>query len=425
MQWSAAMKPSTWRDKADRITDGEHDYGTTMTPPKVAPSKRALSDRLGSELRFVPVALGLVALMIFLSFQSDVFLTSRNLNNLLIQSTVTGIIALGLAFVLLAGEIDLSVAATSGVAAVFMAKMVVDAGFPIPLAILLGVALGVIIGATSARWITLIGVPSFVVTLGVGLILNGVQLLLLPNTGRYNLLNTGVEKLAATNVSGAGAWVLVLVGIVLFALVRATTFRSRKSAELPASLGGGVLLPIAIVTLVLVAVLIFLENQRGLPMPVILFLVLLGVISYVAHETRFGIYLYAVGDNAEAARRAGIKVDRVKMTAFAIAGGMAAFGGILSASRILGVSVSSGGGVGGGALLLESIAAAVIGGVSLFGGRCMVIGALFGALIIATVSNGLNLMGVANEARLIVTGLLLVLAVSIDRGVEKLAGPAG
>ena len=393
-----------------------------MTPVKIAPVQRGLTERMGNELRFVPVALGLIALLIFFAFQSDVFLTSRNLNNLLIQSTVTGIIALGLVFVLLTGEIDLSVAATSGVAAVFMAKLVVDAGMPIPLAILLGVGIGVLIGAISARWITLIGVPSFVVTLGVGLLLNGVQLLLLPNTGRYNLLNTGVERLAATYVSGIGAWALVLIAIALFAVVRLSTFRSRVSAGLPASFGSSVVLPVFFVALILVAVLVFLENQRGLPMPVILFVGLLGITSYVAHETRFGTYLYAIGDNAEAARRAGIKVDRIKIAAFAIAGGMAAFGGILSASRILGVSVSSGGGVGGGALLLESIAAAVIGGVSLFGGRGMVIGALFGTLIIATVSNGLNLMGVANEARLIVTGLLLVLAVSIDRGIEKLAG---
>jgi D-xylose transport system permease protein len=396
-----------------------------MAPSTTAPAKRGLTERLGNELRFVPVALGLVALFLFFATQSDVFLTSRNLNNLLIQSTVTGIIALGLVFVLLTGEIDLSVAATSGVAAVFMAKMVVDAGLPIPIAILLGVMIGLIIGASSARWITLIGVPSFVVTLGVGLVLNGIQLLLLPNTGRYNLLNTGVEDLAATYVSGPLAWALVLIAIALFALIRLTTFQTRQKAGLPASLGGGVLVPVAIVGAVLIALLLFLENQRGLPMPVILFIGLLGFMSYIAHETRFGTYLYAIGDNAEAARRAGIKVDRIKITAFAIAGGMAAFGGILSASRILGVSVSSGGGVGGGALLLESIAAAVIGGVSLFGGRGMVIGALFGALIIGTVSNGLNLMGVANEARLIVTGLLLVLAVSIDRGIEKLAGPAG
>ncbi len=382
-------------------------------------TRRSLAERLGAELRFVPVAIGLVTLVLFFATQSDVFLTSHNLNNLLVQSTVTGIIALGLVFVLLVGEIDLSVAAISGVASVLMGMLVVDSGWPI----LLAIAAGVAIGAASGRWITLLAVPSFVVTLGVGLVLNGTQLVLLPNTGRYNLLNTGVEKLAATNVSGSMAWLLVLVGIALFALVRVTSVRARLRAGLPASTVGGVVIPVAIVALLLVAMLMFLENLRGLPMPVILFISLLGVMSYISSETRFGLYLYAIGNNAEAARRAGIKVERIKIMAFAIAGGMAAFGGILSASRILGVSVSSGGGVGGGALLLESIAAAVIGGVSLFGGRGHVVGALFGALIIATVSNGLNLMGVANEARLIVTGLLLVIAVSIDRGIERIAAP--
>ncbi|WP_306045057.1 ABC transporter permease [Nioella sp. MMSF_3534] len=395
----------------------------SIPPTPTATPTRSLTERLGNELSFVPVAVGLIALFLFFATQSDVFLTSRNLSNLLVQSTVTGIIALGLVFVLLTGEIDLSVAATSGVASVFMAKLVMDFGLPVPLAILAGVALGGLVGAASARWVTLIGVPSFVVTLGVGLVLNGIQLLLLPRTGRYNLMNSGVDQLAATHVTGPMAWGLVLCAIALFALVMGSTWRSRQRAGLSASFNAGVLLPVVIVALFLVGVLVFLENQRGLPMPVILFLALLGVMSYITSETRFGTYLYAIGNNAEAARRAGIKVDRIKITAFAIAGGMAAFGGILSASRSLGVSVSSGGGVGGGALLLESIAAAVIGGVSLFGGRGMVVGALFGALIIATVSNGLNLMGVANEARLIVTGLLLVVAVSIDRGIERLARP--
>jgi len=395
--------------------------GATAAPMPVTTPQRSVAERLGNELRFVPVAVGLVALIIFFSTQSDVFLTSRNLNNLLIQSTVTGIIALGLVFVLLTGEIDLSVAATSGVAAVLMAKMVVDFGLPVPVAIAAAVLIGGMIGAASGRWITFIGVPSFVVTLGVGLVLNGIQLLLLPRTGRYNLLNTGVEDLAAAHVTGIMAWAVVLIAIALFALVMASNWRSRQKAGLAASFNTAVLLPVSTVSILLIGVLLFLENLRGLPMPVILFLGLLGLMSYVASQTRFGIYLYAIGNNAEAARRAGIKVDRVKIAAFAVAGALAAFGGILSASRILGVSVSSGGGVGGGALLLESIAAAVIGGVSLFGGRGMVVGALFGALIIATVSNGLNLMGVANEARLIVTGLLLVIAVSIDRGIERIA----
>ncbi len=399
------------------MTDSLHPPMSAATP------KRTLTERLGNELSFVPVAIGLVALFFFFATQSDVFLTSRNLSNLMVQSTVTGIIALGLVFVLLTGEIDLSVAAISGVASVFMAKIVMDFGLPVPLAILAAVALGGLVGALSGRWITLIGVPSFVVTLGVGLVLNGIQLLLLPRTGRYNLMNSGVDKLAATHVTGVLAWGLILGAIAIFALVLGSTWRARQRAGLDASFHGGVLLPVVVVAAFLIGMLMFLENQRGLPMPVILFLALLGIMSYITSETRFGTYLYAIGNNAEAARRAGIKVDRIKIIAFAIAGSMAAFGGILSASRSLGVSVSSGGGVGGGALLLESIAAAVIGGVSLFGGRGMVVGALFGALIIATVSNGLNLMGVANEARLIVTGLLLIIAVSIDRGIEKLARP--
>ncbi len=388
-------------------------------PPR---SRRGLAERMSSELRFLPVALGLLALFLFFATQSDVFLTSRNLNNLLIQSTVTGIIALGLVFVLLTGSIDLSVAATSGVAAVFMSKCVVDFGLPIPVAIALGILAGVLIGSASGRWITFVGVPSFVVTLGVGLILNGVQLMLLPRTGRYNLLNTGVEDIAGTYLTGGAAWTVVLVAIALFALLRISHWRGRIREGLAAPLGGQVLLPVAIMAAVVIAILLYLQGMKGLPMPVILFGALLFALSYLAGETRFGLALYAIGNNEEAARRAGIKVDRIRISAFAIAGGMAAVGGILAASRILGVSVSSGGGVGGGALLLESIAAAVIGGVSLFGGRGRVVGALFGALIIATVSNGLNLMGVANEARLVVTGLLLVLAVSLDRGIERFAG---
>jgi D-xylose transport system permease protein len=181
-------------------------------------------------------------------------------------------------------------------------------------------------------------------------------------------------------------------------------------------------MPVVLVGGLAIATLLLLSERNGLPMPLILFVTIVGIAAYATTETRFGLHLYAVGNSVEAARRSGINVARVKITAFAISGGLAAFAGILAASRILGVSVSSGGGIGGGALLLESIAAAVIGGVSLFGGRGRVTGALFGALIIATVSNGLNLMGVANEARLIVTGLLLVMAVSVDRGIERLAG---
>lgn len=393
-------------------------------PTAPRPARRSLADLLANELRFVPVAVGLLALGVFFATQSEVFLTSRNLSNLLIQSTVTGIIALGLVHVLLIGEIDLSVAATSGVASVLMSRLVVESGWPIPFAVLAGILCGVAIGAAVGRWVTLVGVPSFVVTLGVGLMLNGTQLVLLPSTGRYSLLNTGVDKIAAAHVAGGWAWLTVAAAAALILAVKWTAHAARTRIGLESHFGGAVLLPTALIGGALGIMTFLLNQMNGIPMPVLIFLVLLGVASYVAAETRFGLYLYAIGNNAEAVRRAGVGVDRIRICAFAITGGFAALAGILAASRILGVSVTSGGGIGGGALLLESIAAAVIGGVSLFGGRGTMIGALLGALIIATVSNGLNLMGVANEMRLIVTGALLILAVSIDRGIERVAGTA-
>jgi D-xylose transport system permease protein len=278
-----------------------------LTPTTVATPKRSIAERLGNELRFVPVALGLVALILFFATQSDVFLTSRNLNNLLIQSTVTGIIALGLVFVLLTGEIDLSVAATSGIAAVFMAKMVVDFGMPIPLAIAAGVLLGAIVGAASGRWVTLIGVPSFVVTLGVGLILNGIQLLLLPRTGsvqpaQYRGRGSGRDTRHRRHGVGAGA-----VAIAVFALVMASTWRSRQRAGLSASFNTACPASGCHRGVFLIGVSCSreppgfadardpLSRSSGRRCP-------------TSPQTRFGVYLYAIGNNAEAARRAGIKV---------------------------------------------------------------------------------------------------------------------
>ena len=281
-----------------------------LDKPAPGRSRGTFMERLGNELRLLPVALGLLALVLFFATQSDVFLTSRNINNLLIQSTVTGIIAVGLVFVLLVGEIDLSVAATSGVASVLMSKLVVDIGMPIPVAIGFGIMTGVAIGAASGRWITLIGVPSFVVTLGVGLVLNGVQLLLLPRTGRYNLLGTGVENIAATFISGALAWVLVLIGLALFTALRMSTIVARRRAWLEAPLARLLIMPVVLVGGLAIATLLLLSERNGLPMPLILFVTIVGIAAYVTTETRFGLHLYAVGNSVEAARRSGINVAR-------------------------------------------------------------------------------------------------------------------
>lgn len=386
--------------------------------------RRSMTELLATDLRSLPVLVGLLALGVFFSLQSDVFLTARNLTNLVVQSTVVGIVALGLVFVLLVKEIDLSVAAISGITSVIMAKLIMDAGVSVPIGILAAVLVGAIIGAVSAMWLSVFGVPSFVVTLGIGLALNGAQLLLLPRTGRYNLLGTGIEDIAGTMITGMWSWLALGVGLAAFAILAGSNLRQRQRSGLETSVTSYFLIPFAVSTVLGVSVVAIFNSHKGIPLVVLIFAALLAVAAYVVNETKFGLYLYAVGNNDEAARRAGINVAFVKTAAFAIAGGAAALAGIIAASRILGVSVSSGGGVGGGALLLESIAATVIGGVSLFGGRGRVSAALLGALIIGTVSNGLNLMGVENEIRLIVTGLLLVFAVSIDRIIERLAGPS-
>ncbi|KQS71769.1 ABC transporter permease [Rhizobium sp. Leaf371] len=393
----------------------------TVDAPARRP-RRSFGELLSSDLRALPIVIGLVALGIFFASQSDVFLTSRNLSNLLVQSTVVGIMALGLMFVLLVKEIDLSIAAINGITSVLMAKFIVEFGFSPLIAVPAAILFGAAIGSCSARWVTFVGVPSFVVTLGLGLALNGLQLILLPPTARYGLQQTGIERIALTNISGVWAWLSLLVGIVVYAGLVLSDVARRKRAGLQSPVIQSVVLPIAAAAVFGSVVVAILAAHQGIPLVVLIFAMLLGVGGYTLNSTQFGLYLYAVGNNEEAARRAGIKVARIKMAAFAIAGGVAALAGVIAASRTLGVGVFSGGGVGGGTLLLESIAAAVIGGVSLFGGRGSIHAALLGALVIGTVSNGLNLLGVENEVRLIVTGLLLVLAVSIDKLIERATG---
>lgn len=339
----------------------------TLVSGSFPPKRRTFGELLVTDLRALPVIIGLIALWIFFAVQSEVFLTPQNLSNMLVQSTVVGIMALGLMFVLLVKEIDLSIAAINGVTSVLMAKLIVEAGFSPVTAIALAVVCGTLIGMASAKWMNFIGVPSFVVTLGLSLALNGVQLLLLPTTSRYGLLGTGVEKIAQTKLEGVESWLVALVGLVIYAGLILSNVARRRKTGLGVSGLTSVVVPIGLSGLFAAAIVAILNHHQGIPMMVLIFSLLLGLGGYVLRETQFGLYLYAVGNNDEAARRAGVNVGRIKMAAFGIAGGISAIAGVLAASRTLGVGVFSGGGVGGGTLLLESIAAAVIGGVSLFG----------------------------------------------------------
>jgi D-xylose transport system permease protein len=300
-----------------------------------------------------------------------------------------------------------------------MAQMVVNLGFEPWLAIAAAIASGALIGAVTGWWVTKFRVPSFVVTLGMGLSLNGLQLFLLPTSGSINLLGTGVEIISGEFVTGVWSWVLLVVAVTLVGGLNLSRYARYRKAGVESSILRVFVGPTA-GSLVLGAALIgALNGSQGVPVPVVIFGALLGIASYVLTETRFGLHVYATGGNVEAARRAGINVGRVKIAAFSIAGALSAIAGVIAASRILGVSVSSGGGIGGGALLLYAIAATVIGGVSLFGGRGRASSALLGALVMGVVQNGLNLMGVSSDVQWMVTGLLLIFAVTVDRVVER------
>jgi D-xylose transport system permease protein len=221
----------------------------TIAPPTPA-KQRTFGEMLGGELRALPVVVALMALWLFFAFQNDVFLTPRNIANLLQQSTVVGIMALGLMFVLLVKEIDLSVAAIHGVTAVMSAMLIVDYGVSPWVALPIAVVVGAIIGSCSARWVNWVGVPSFVVTLGLGLALNGFQLLLLPPTARYGLMGTGVEVISQTTISGGYAWLVWIVGVAAFGLLALSRFNRRRSAGLESSAAKSLVLPVVVAALI-------------------------------------------------------------------------------------------------------------------------------------------------------------------------------
>jgi D-xylose transport system permease protein len=373
--------------------------------------RHALLEGIAGRYRVVPVLIMLLVIWGFFASQNADFLGNRNLTNLLVQIVVTGTIALGIVFVLLMAEIDLSVAANSGACATLTAVLVVNHGWPSGLGIAAGILAGAAIGLLQGGIVTQFGVPSFVVTLGSQLILLGAILQLLPGgTGQVSLFSTGIADISGTYLAPAVGWLVALGAVAVFVLLQLGAARDARRRGLPSGGLVSVLLPSILVAIVTVAVVAMLNSYLGVPLPVVILFALLAVTSYVTTQTRFGLHLYAVGGNPDAARRAGIRVDRLKMIAFALAGAFAALGGILAASRLLGVSSSS----GQGTILLEAIAAAVIGGTSLFGGKGSVWDALLGALVIGSIANGLDLLGAQTIVKYVAEGAILVLAATVD-----------
>ena len=370
-----------------------------------------LVELLSGEWRYVPILTAIALIWILFGALDPKFLSPRNLSNLSLQSIVTGTLALGLVPVLIIRQIDMSVAAVSGVAATITGQLLLVFDTSVWVAIGAGVLFGVAVGFLQARWITWTRAPGFLVTFGVSLILAAVQLLLLPRTGQINLFGTDLTFLAGSYVHKTLSWGLVAVAAIAFAVFRYLSVSDAIKAGLHVTVLKNVVVPTLAVLLVVAVAVAALNAHNGVPVALLLFIVAIIVLSYVGSHTRFGIYLYAAGSNPSAVVRAGIKVDRIRIAAFMICGGFAAFGGILAASRLLGVSAQSS---GMGTLLLEAITAAVVGGTSLFGGRGSPWSALFGALAITSISNGIDLLGLGTEVKLATQGTVLILATSID-----------
>ncbi|MBW9216898.1 sugar ABC transporter permease [Mumia sp. zg.B53] len=380
-------------------------------------SPRAVLSGFGRRIRsgdlgMAPVIIGLVLIWLIFFLQNDRFLSSRNLVNLSLDSATIGMISLGIVLVLLLGEIDLSVGSVSGVGGSIMAVLLVYQGWPLLTAILLALAVGVAIGTFYGLLFTQFGVPSFVITLAGLLAFLGVQLWVLGSRGTVNLpIDSWIIEFANFSylpdpVSYALA---VAIGAVYLAL-RLRTIRRRRAANLSApSLRGAV-----IRTVLMVAAMLFgawyLNQDRGVGYMPLFWVAMIVAVDLILRKTRFGRSVYAVGGNEEAARRAGVPVNRVYITVFAAASTFAVLGGILAAGRLQSVAQSS----GGTDTNLMAIAAAVIGGTSLFGGRGSAYAALFGMLVLQSITSGLNLIGVEAEVRYIVTGAVLLLAVTID-----------
>lgn len=362
------------------------------------------------ELGALPVVLGLLVIWTFFEFQDAHFLTPRNLSNLILQIAVDGTIAIGIVLVLLLGEIDLSVGSVAGATAAVLAILVTVHHVSWWVAIVVMLASGCLIGLLQGFWSASIGVPSFVVTLAGLLGWLGVQLHLLGTEGTLNVVEPHVLAIMSSFLPYAWGWGLAIAVSVLYAVVRIWTRARRVRAGLPVisllELGARTL---GIATLALLVVFV-LNQWQGVPLAGVILLGLVLVFAWITKRTRFGLHIYAVGGNAEAARRAGIHVTRIRITVFVLCSLLAAFGGLLSVSR----NEAAGTLTGGGTLLLEAIAAAVIGGTSLFGGRGSVWSAPLGALVIGSVSNGLDLTGQPADIKYIVQGAILLAAVTID-----------
>ncbi|HET8928955.1 MAG TPA: sugar ABC transporter permease [Microbacterium sp.] len=366
----------------------------------------------GGDLGSLPVIVGVVVIWTVFQALNPVFLSSTNLVNLTMQCAAIGTIALGVVLVLLVGEIDLSVGSVAGVAAAVLAVTFVQMQWNAGLAVIAALAIGCVIGLLYGFLLTRFGLPSFVVTLAGLLGFLGLQLWVLGESGSINLpFDSWIVHFAQQLFLPPWAsYALAAVAAGLYALSRVRRARKRAAASLISQGYAEIAIRSGALLVLLVAAAWYLNLSRGVGVMFLLFLLLVVAANFVLTRTRWGRAVYAVGGSVEAARRAGIRVNRIYLSAFAACSTLAALGGILLAARLAAANQST----GGGDTNLNAIAAAVIGGASLFGGRGTAYAALLGVVVIQSISSGLTLLNLDSSVRFMVTGVVLVLAVIVD-----------
>jgi D-xylose transport system permease protein len=386
----------------------------------------------GGDIGSLPAVLGLIALVIlFGALEGSTFLSIFNFANLINQSAAIIVLAMGLVFVLLLGEIDLSAGFAAGTAAAILAVALNNWGLAWPVALLAALLTGAVIGLIIGMLVARLGIPSFVVTLAMFLALQGAMLLIIGEGGTIPIRSEAILVVMNGNMSVIAGWILAVVIVAGFGLSTLLSIRRRRKAGLPAEAMS--VWAVKVISLgVLIFVATYLLNQerqlptakvtiQGVPWVVVVILVLLVGLSFILQRTGFGRHVYAVGGNREAARRAGINVKGLMITCFIFCSTLAAVAGVLLASRDNSVSPTT----GGAQTLLFAVGAAVIGGTSLFGGRGKIRDAVIGGLVIAVIANGLPLITQQSGIQFIVTGLVLLVAASVDAISRRRAAATG
>ncbi len=383
--------------------------------------KQSIGQLLRNDLGFVPVLLTFVAVAIYFQITtSGLFLTPRNLTQLVLQITTIGIIGLGVTLVLLLGEIDLSAAAVATLCSIIMGVLSERAGLSGIAAIVLAILSGAIIGAINGVFIAILRVPSFIVTLAASIGYSGLLLYLLQGQATLIIRNPLILSISNNYLPDPqGPALPIIVALIYVGSVIFNQVRRRRVGLRVLPLWQLVAQSIGVLAIVTVIIILF-ESYLGVPQAIVILTGLILVVWLVLTKTAFGRHIYAVGGNAEASRRTGINVVGIRVAVFALCSAIAAIAGILAASRATAVASQI-----DPALLLQAIAAAVIGGVSLFGGRGSVWSIILGALIIGSLENGLDLLGQPTEVKLMVEGIVLLLAVTIDALVRRAQARSG